>query len=210
MKLKHVVAIIALSSVSAFGASITVTNGNGPVFTQSVVDNAGNAVDGGYAAIGNFDASVLDTALTSSALDGAFQLFDGAEGAINNAPFLGSFTVQSGGGVPLNAANDFSGNPIYLVLGNGPDLISSTQAAVVQLGSFPASEPTLDTQIVSTTNGTVLLGSFENWTLNPSTVPNRNNAALSLQCLTLLCVPEPSSSLLMGLAGLSLLIRRRR
>ena len=65
MKLKHVVAIIALSSVSAFGASITVTNGNGPVFTQSVVDNAGNAVDGGYAAIGNFDASVLDTALTS-------------------------------------------------------------------------------------------------------------------------------------------------
>ena len=61
MKLKHVVSIIALTSVSAFGASVTVTNNAGPVNTQSVVDNTGDAVDGGFAAIGRIsDASGLN------------------------------------------------------------------------------------------------------------------------------------------------------
>ena len=207
MKLKHVVAILAAMSVSAFGASITVTNGNGPVFTQSVVDNAGAAVDGGYAAIGSIsDEGALASLSSGADLAGLFTLFDGAEGAINSAPFLGTYSVQSQGNVLLNdGVNAFSGNPIYLVLGNGSDLGSSTQAAVVRLGNFPGSEPTLSTSIVTDTNGDVLLGDFGSFTLNPGPVPNRNNAALAL-----VGVPEPSSSLLIGLAGLSLLIRRRR
>ena len=53
MKLKHVVAVLAATSVPVFGASITVTNNNGPALTQSIVDNTGAAVDGGYAAIGS-------------------------------------------------------------------------------------------------------------------------------------------------------------
>ena len=61
MKLKHVVATLAAMSVSAFGASITVTNNQGPVNTQSVVDNSGAAVDGGFAAIGTFDVCLLYT-----------------------------------------------------------------------------------------------------------------------------------------------------
>ena len=68
MKLKHVVAaVLAAMSASAFGASITVTNTNGPVATRSIVDNAGNAIDGGYAAIGSIsDEAGLGVAVSGS------------------------------------------------------------------------------------------------------------------------------------------------
>ena len=50
MKLKYVVALLGAMSASAFGASITVTNAQGPVNTQPLVDNSGAPVDGGVAA----------------------------------------------------------------------------------------------------------------------------------------------------------------
>ncbi len=207
MKLKHVVAaVLAAMSASAFGASITVTNTNGPVATRSIVDNAGNAIDGGYAAIGSISDEVrLESPLTGSDLDGLFTLFDGAEGPLNSAPFAGTFSVQSAGGVLLNAPNDFSGSPIYLVLGNGSSLSDSTEAAVLKVGTFGNSEPTLSTTIINE-NTDVLFGAF-NATYNPSGLPPAaNNPALRLGPL----VPEPSSSLLIGLAGLTLLVRRKR
>jgi len=208
MKLKHVVAaVLAAMSASAFGASITVTNTNGPVATRSIVDNAGNAIDGGYAAIGNIsDEARLESPLTGSDLDGLFTLFDGAEGPLNSAPFAGTFSVQSAGGILLNAPNnDWSGSPIYLVLGNGSSLSDSTEAAVLKVGTFGNSEPTLSTTIINE-DSDVLFGVF-NATFNPSGLPPAaNNPALRLGPL----VPEPSSSLLIGLAGLTLLVRRKR
>ncbi len=202
MKLKHVVSIIALTSVSAFGASVTVTNNAGPVNTQSVVDNAGEAVDGGFAAIGSIsDVSGLDT-LTSGALEAVFTVYDGATGAVNNAPFNGTYSISNEGSDITGTA--WAGAPIYLVLGNGGDLASSTQAAVLRVGNFPGSEPAVQTVNVNNT-AEVLLGNFETFTLQPGPIPTQN-AALALVPL----VPEPSSSLLIGLAGLSLLIRRRR
>ena len=202
MKLKHVVSIIALTSVSAFGASVTVTNNAGPVNTQSVVDNTGAAVDGGFAAIGSIsDASALNT-LTSAGLEALFTVYDGAIGAITAAPFAGTYSISNEGSDITGTA--WAGAPIYLVLGNGGDLASSTQAAVLRVGNFPGSEPAVQTVNVNNT-AEVLLGNFETFTLQPGPIPTQN-AALALVPL----VPEPSSSLLIGLAGLSLLIRRRR
>ena len=207
MKLKHVVAaVLAAMSASAFGASITVTNTNGPVATRSIVDNAGNAIDGGYAAIGSISYEAgLGVAVSGSDIDALFTLFDGAEGPLNSAPFAGTFSVQSAGGVLLNTPNDFSGSPIYLVLGNGSSLSDSTEAAVLKVGTFGNSEPTLSTTIINE-NTEVLLGSFDA-TFNPSGLPPAaNNPALR----TAVLIPEPSSSLLIGLAGLTLLVRRKR
>ncbi len=202
MKLKHVVSIIALTSVSAFGASVTVTNNAGPVNTQSVVDNTGAAVDGGFAAIGSIsDASALNT-LTSAGLADLFTVYDGAIGAITAAPFAGTYSISNEGSDITGTA--WAGAPIYLVLGNGGDLASSTQAAVLRVGNFPGSEPAVQTVNVNNT-AEVLLGDFDTFTLQPGPIPTQN-AALALVPF----VPEPSSSLLIGLAGLSLLIRRRR
>ena len=202
MKLKHVVSIIALTSVSAFGASVTVTNNAGPVNTQSVVDNTRAAVDGGFAAIGSIsDASALNT-LTSAGLADLFTVYDGAIGAITAAPFAGTYSISNEGSDITGTA--WAGAPIYLVLGNGGDLASSTQAAVLRVGNFPGSEPAVQTVNVNNT-AEVLLGDFDTFTLQPGPIPTQN-AALALVPL----VPEPSSSLLIGLAGLSLLIRRRR
>lgn len=202
MKLKYLVSIIALTSVSAFGASVTVTNNAGPVNTQSVVDNTGAAVDGGFAAIGSIsDVSALNT-LTSAGLDALFTVYDGATGAVNNAPFNGTYSISNNGSDITGTA--WAGAPIYLVLGNGGDLASSTQGAVLRVGNFPGSEPAVQTVNVNNT-AEVLLGSFDTFTLQPGPIPTQN-AALALVPF----VPEPSSSLLIGLAGLSLLIRRRR
>ena len=208
MKLKHVVSIIALTSVSAFGASVTVTNNAGPVNTQSVVDNTGAAVDGGFAAIGTIsDVSGLNgntTTLTSGALADLFTVYDGAIGAITAAPFAGTYSISNEGSDITGTA--WAGAPIYLVLGNGGDLASSTQAAVLRVGNFPGSEPAVQTVNVNNT-AEVLLGDFDTFTLQPGPIPSQN-AALALVAIGV--IPEPSSSLLIGLAGLSLLIRRRR
>ena len=45
MNFKHLPFLVMLSA-SAYGASLTVTNTEGPIATNSVVDNEGNAVDG--------------------------------------------------------------------------------------------------------------------------------------------------------------------
>ena len=91
-----------------------------------------------------------------------------------------------------------------MVIGNGADLTSSTEAAILEIGSFPTSEPAVSTIFVNNATATPFLGDFDTFTLQPATIPRQNPA------LRLAAIPEPSSSLLIGLAGLSLLIRRRR
>ena len=59
MKLKHIAVSLALIG-TAFGGSVTVTNNTG-ASSQSVLDNAGNPVDGGYAAIGTVNEAALAT-----------------------------------------------------------------------------------------------------------------------------------------------------
>jgi hypothetical protein len=202
MKLNYAAAALALMSLPVFGATITVTNTLGPVGTQSVVDNAGVPVSAGYAAIGIVDEAALVGLTSGQQLADAFTLFDNAQGPLNNAPFSGTFSVQSAGGVPLDQANPFSGKPIYLVLGNGADLASSTEAAVLKVGSFGNTEPTLATVNVRAGDvapADILWGDNSQFQFS-----GRPTIALAP------IIPEPSSSLLFGVAGLALLIRRKR
>ena len=179
MKFKYL-PFLVMASASAYGASLTVTNTEGPIATNSVVDNEGNAVDGGFAAIGNIsDESALATLSSGAELASLFTLFDGASGPITAAPFAGTFSVSSQGDVPLNQPNEFSGNPIYLILANSQDLENSTEAAVLRLSDFPSSEPTVSTIYVNSENGDVLLGDFESFTLQPGPI-EVENPALSL------------------------------
>jgi hypothetical protein len=179
MKLKYL-PFLVMAYASAYGASLTVTNTEGPIATNSVVDNEGNAVDGGFAAIGNIsDESALATLSSGAELASLFTLFDGASGPITAAPFAGTFSVSAQGDVLLNVPNEFSGNPIYLVLANSGDLESSSAAAVVRLSDFPSSEPTVSTIYVNSENGDVLLGDFETFTLQPGPI-EVDNPALSL------------------------------
>ena len=146
MKLKHVVATLAAMSVSAFGASITVTNNQGPVNTQSVVDNSGAAVEGGFAAIGTFDVAQLATLSSGADLDAAFSVFDGATGTVGTQTIFSGVYNFSNNGADITTTG-FSG-PIHLVIGNGADLASSTEAAILEIGSFPTSEPAVSTIFV--------------------------------------------------------------
>ena len=193
MKLKHL-PFLVMFSASAYGASLTVTNTEGPIATNSVVDNEGNAVDGGFAAIGNIsDESALATLSSGAELASLFTLFDGAAGPITAAPFAGTFSVSSQGDVPLNVPNEFSGNPIYLVLANSGDLESSSAAAVVRLSDFPSSEPTVSTIYVNSENGDVLLGDFETFTLQPGPIAV-DNPALSLIAMEDFGAPDGDAS----------------
>ena len=191
-------------SVSAFGASITVTNNQGPVNTQSVVDNSGAAVEGGFAALGIFDVSELAALSSGADLQANFRIFDGASGSVGTKSIFSGVYNFSNIGADITTT-DFSG-PIHLVIGNGADLASSTEAAILEIGFFPTSEPAVSTIFVNNATATPYLGDFDTFTLQPATVP-RQNPALRL---AVIAIPEPSSSLLIGLAGLSLLIRRRR
>ncbi len=203
MKLKHIAAAFTLLSLPAFGANIVVTSKLGPINTHSIVDNAGNAVDGGYAAFGLLDVAGLGVPSTGQDIADALTVFDGGFGVIDSQ-FGGSFSISGGGNTNLgDGTNQFSGEAIYLVLGNGADLPNSSQAAIVDLQSvFGDSEPanaTINLRWDQVDPGQLLWGEFGVHT------GNRDNPAL-----TLVPIPEPSSSLLFGLAGLALLIRRKR
>ncbi len=204
MKLKHIAVSLALIG-PAFGGSVQVTNNTGTT-SQSVVDNAGNPVSGGYAAIGTVDEGALATLSSGSDLEDAFTIFGDAATIGSTAGLIalnGVYNVQVSG--DFNS-DDRAGAPIYLVLGNGADLASSTEAAILQVGSFPSSEPAVSVINVDDT-ATLLWGDYSR-SISPGTSfgqPIGAQPALALQG-----IPEPSSSLLIGLAGLTLLIRRKR
>lgn len=206
MKLHLLLLPLVLLADVATPATITVTNNNGPALTRSIVDNAGNAIEGGYAAIGTIDETALAVLSGGGDLTTAFTLFDGAEGPLNGVPFAGTFSVQSQGSVLLNEANEFSGNPIYLVLGNGADLASSSLIGILQVGAFGNSEPSIVTITIDENNSEPpyrFWGSWDRLTLNPGPVPNRDNPAFALG------VPEPSINVLVGFALVGLGLRRR-
>jgi hypothetical protein len=207
MKLKH--AALALAMIgTAFGGSVTVTNINAGS-SQLVLDNAGNPVVGGFVGVGTVTDPGADFAtLTGSDLATLFDAF--ATGA----------TTDPGGTAVLDLAMSFevtgsdnfnssalAGQAIYLVLGNGPDLASSTQAGVMTLGAFPSSEPTPPNPVImSQANASVIFGDYSGEASNGTGFVAGVRPAFQLGGL----VPEPSSSLLAAFAGFVLLARRKR
>lgn len=207
MKLKHIALSLAMVGTVSAG-SVTVTN-VAAGSSQMVLDNAGAPVVGGFVGFG----TITDPAADFGSLDGAglsalFTPF--ASGATEDPPgnalldLRMAFTVV--GSADFNTS-PLGGTTLYLVLGNGADLASSTQAGIMSLGSFPAAEPTpVNPVIMSQANATVLFGDYSGTASNGGGVTAGDRPAFALAPL----VPEPSSSLLFGIAGLALVIRRKR
>jgi hypothetical protein len=207
MKLKH--AAVALAMIgTALGGSVAVTNINAGS-SELVVDNAGNPVVGGFVGVGTITNPGADFGtLTGAELAGLFDSF--ATGATEDP--AGNFLLDLEMGFTVTGAADFNssplaGGPIYLVLGNGADLASSSQAGIMTLGSFPSAEPTPPNAVImSNATASVLFGDYTGTAVNGSGITAGERPAFALAGL----VPEPSSSLLAAFAGLILLARRKR
>ena len=207
MKLKHAALALAMTG-TALGGSVTVTNINGGG-SELVLDNAGNPVVGGFVGVGNItDPGANFASLNGAGLDALFVSF--ATGTTNDPPgnvlldLEMSFEVT---GADNFDSSDWAGDPIYLVLGNGADLASATQAGIMTLGTFPSSEPAPPNPVImSNAAASVIFGDYSGTASNGSGVTSGERAAFALAGL----VPEPSSSLLAALAGLALLVRRKR
>ncbi len=207
MKLKH--AAVALAMIgTALGGSVTVTNINAGS-SELVVDNAGNPVVGGFVGVGTITDPGADFAgLTGAELAGLFDSF--ATGATENP--AGNFLLDLDMAFEVTGSANFDSSPlaggtIYLVLGNGADLASSSQAGIMTLGSFPSSEPTPPNPVImSNAAASVIFGDYTGTAANGSGITAGERPAFALAGL----VPEPSSSLLAAFAGLILLARRKR
>ena len=207
MKLKH--AAVALAMIgTALGGSVTVTNINAGS-SELVVDNAGNPVVGGFVGVGTItDPAAAFAGLTGAELAGLFDSF--ATGATENP--AGNFLLDLDMAFEVTGSANFDSSPlaggtIYLVLGNGADLASSSQAGIMTLGSFPSSEPTPPNPVImSNAAASVIFGDYTGTAANGSGITAGERPAFALAGL----VPEPSSSLLAAFAGLILLARRKR
>lgn len=213
---KSIIASMAILTVSAHGASYTVGNSSLGFDANGVTDNAGNLLSGtqASAAFGYFDSDASVTSATSSSdlLDGDWNQFGTSEVNFTEptAPtnFQGLFESQ---GTEVANLEDFSGQSIYLVIGKGETLSTSTEFLVykfdTQFGST-VDEPinttvVLDADTIQMSN--LLVGGVG----GDQSVSSLDPVAQAT-FFTAVLVPEPSSTALLGLGGLALLIRRRR
>lgn len=105
------------------------------------------------------------------------------------------------------AGSVFDGNPIYLLAGNGSIFADSSEFLVLRLdtSSFAASDdliPTPTTVTITPANSTVLVGQL---VANVQTANTDSSNTLGWQM-----VPEPSVAILLPLAGVIALRRRRQ
>ena len=200
--------LLLLPGLPSQAGTVTVTNNTG-ASTQSVVDNAGNIVTDGFAAIGTIPDPALPTLFSGgNDLASIFNVF-GSPGRIGSTTGL----IALNGVYNIQASADFSdpataerGQPIYLVLGNGTDLSSSSQVGLLRVGMFPTAEPSLLTINVDQ-GAEVIFGDYDRFRVSPgSAFGNPIDPAPAFSFF----VPEPTSSLLVGVALLSALARRRR
>lgn len=201
MKIKFLfAAIFAACSMVLNAASISISNYDGVSTFSLVGDSNSTLLTSGVVVVGAYasePASVAEVLNTFTAF-GSIGFFGAG------AP--GFFTGGVSG--PLVNADAFVGNNVYVVIGNGVDLNSSTEFAVWKAETNPAGNVfTADNPIggpsevvVLTGTGSLLVGSVVNFD-----VPNFGNQP----GIGLAAIPEPSA-ILLGALGMVGLLRRRR
>lgn len=205
--MKKTVAAFAILIVGAASSSATVTIGTNNITGASsgvaVVDNSG-AVVAGSVAIGSFlggvDFENIGSSFTPNGSTPAFGLNGG----------LGFFNQQFGAGTNTETSQDssdpFTGSPVYLVIGNSATFGNSTDYIVYNTGSVWPSE---DGSSQAALPAYSLIGKVPDYGF---LTPRTDDGGFSgiTDGVTFGVIPEPSTSLLAGLAGLALVLRRKR
>ena len=218
MKKKYIILpiLILIGNVHATTLSTNVSNfeGVGDELTSVVLDNVGAQISSGFIALGTFNVgnSVISSLTSSQSLSDAFFNISSTDAAGNFGSFGGTFqfTVDGDTDTVFDGAQSFSGLNAYIVIGNAANLVDSTQFLVWDSGvsfdsALPLAGPT--SLLLDTAVGTTVIGSETAFTFDLSGVGgSATEAAFSTAAL----VPEPSSTLLIGLAGIGMTLRRRR
>lgn len=220
MKIKYPL-LLASTLVAANGATkVTLANFAGVSAGVPIVDNAGNAISKDLAtiAVGSFDSAFADTLGTLDVNTSDQAVIDaftgtGGEGSFSlNGLFNGDITIEGDPDGSLGAA----GTPLYALITYTP-AGGDVQALVLGFGqAFPeqnavgAADFSLGRNISS---DDVVFGAG-NVPVNLDSLPNAAFAkpefATGISFDGSAVIPEPSTSLLAGLAGLALAVRRRR
>jgi hypothetical protein len=209
-------ATLAAFATAASGASLTIDNittgGGGDL---ALLDNAGNGIvadSGAFVAVYVFPggAPADFAALQANGNNGLLASIGLGAGNVF-AP--GAFFTQVGfaNPGPAGGAGALDGQNLFLVIGNNTDAATSDQLALISTGvSTSGSDNPLpnDLSFSLTGSSALLIGEMGSVTVDWTNA--NGDAAYNTAGLRLAAVPEPSSSLLFGLAGLALFIRRKR
>lgn len=216
MKYTVIAAAIAVAGLQTAFATTTITpfNGvSGGSNTTQVVDNTGAPLLGATVSVGTFASPAgLDSAgsvdlnafgwteFASTVTNGAGSIAPGIFGAFGSPGATGALPTTPGGDFFDGAV----GRSIFVVIGDGAGEFIIWQSGEV----FATEDATLGGAAVSfnVIDANLLRGDTSQFTNNGLAGPpagGNGSAAVTF-------VPEPTSSLLFGVAGLALLIRRKR
>ncbi len=212
VKLSLAASLLAATAMS-FGYTTSTTNFVGITpDLLAVVDNTGTPIapGNGSVAVGYF-GSLTDAQIATAdpaALLADFVQFGsaGTFGVAAAGPTPGLFSLETDASIPFPAGNAFTGQNIYTVVGENTVLNSSNFLAVWKSNTQFGVENDLGLGSANSNvfgaEGSLLSGNtFGAVNLGPLTTTGG---------IQLGAVPEPSSSLLFGLGGLALLLRRKR
>lgn len=217
MKLKTIAAVCIFAPNLASAFTISITN-QATIGDPSlpILDNTGAPLTSGSVGVGFFadDASVTDNSLDFGTLLTNFFQFGTTEELVQGAaPGLISLTNPAAFDVvvPIGSTGGQIGESVFVVFGNSSTLANSDQLAVFRSDSIFGTDDAAGqggvTVVLGSNVGTLLLGD----NTGPTIVSNDLGSITFADNIQLVsAVPEPSSSLLAGLAGLALLARRRR
>ena len=215
MKLKILAAVCVVTTGVASAYTVSVTNqiafGNPSL---PIVDNTGTPITAGVVAVGFFGADDDVNSEDFAALLTSFNQY-GSNVPLVQGAAPGLFDIDTPDAwkvaVPSGTTGGQVGQSVYVLIGNADSLANSTQMAVWKSSNSFATEDELGNGGVlanlSTGLGEVVLG-------QSGGEQSYNNGQIvyadSIKLVSAGAIPEPSTSLLAGLAGLALVARRRR
>lgn len=203
-KFFNTIGLICCLSGSLSAATITITNFDavsGSPFYNPILDASGSLLTSGIVVVGTYTSAPVTF---TDVLGGNFvQAGSNSLGLIAPGFFQGSINTPS-----LMAGDSFVGQSVYMVVGNGATLGSSTQLLAWQASGNPdgdvyvADDPTGGPNSVAVRNSTGItrVGSEVSYDFGD----------LGVQpAMQLVAIPEPSA-LLLSVFGFAALLRRRR
>lgn len=209
-----VVSLLPLPA-SAVQYSLKATNVSDGASDQVVVDNTGAVISGGAtASLGYFKTIADPGAVSASTLAGDFQALATSDFSENGGTVNGLFDIiTSISNAESNTdVTDGNGKILFLFIGNATTLGTSGYIGLVNVGvavpdvTVPASsyDTTLDYSAGKFADGgSILLGNITADSV--SWGPGNSTGTFEL-----VAVPEPSSTVLLGLGGVAFFLRRRR